>query len=67
MVNQTQHSGNQPLEIARMIQQACIKAALEGYESAAMSGLCSEGAWEAAVSAMRMLDLEKLLVELQGE
>ncbi len=26
-----------------------------------MSGLCHEGAWEAAISAMRMVDLEALL------
>lgn len=37
---------------------ACIEAALQGYEEAKISGLCHEGAWECAVSAMRMFDVE---------
>ncbi|MDX1431268.1 MAG: acetyltransferase [Gammaproteobacteria bacterium] len=48
-------------ELARAVRDACIEAALEGYESARISGLCHEGAWEAAVSAMRVLDLERVL------
>jgi hypothetical protein len=47
-------------ELAEIVRRACIAAALEGYEDAAMRGLCSEGAWEAAVSAMRRLDLGAL-------
>ncbi len=38
---------------------ACIEAAVN-YENAAMSGLCAEGALEAAVSAIRMLELKAL-------
>ena len=49
------------LEIARIVKDACIKAAIEGYERAAMSGLCDEGAFEAAISAARMLDLDAIL------
>jgi len=45
---------------AEQVRAACIEAALSGYERAAMSGLCGEGALEAAVSAMRMLDLTTL-------
>lgn len=52
---------DQRIEIARIMKDACIRAAIEGYESAAMSGLCCEGAWEAAISAVRMLDLEMVL------
>ena len=47
--------------LADIVRQACIRAALEGYEHAAMSGLCHEGAWEAAISAMEMLDLDTVL------
>ena len=50
-----------PLELAEAIRQACIEAALQGYENAAISGLCHEGAWEAAISAIRMVDLEAVL------
>ncbi|MDH3316417.1 MAG: acetyltransferase [Gammaproteobacteria bacterium] len=39
---------------------ACIQAAIDGYENASISGLCAEGAFEAAISAIRMLDLERL-------
>lgn len=46
---------------AEQIRAALIQAALNGYEQAAMSGLCGEGAWEAAVSAMRQLDLPAAL------
>ena len=49
--------------IAQSVRAACIRAALEGYENAAMNGLCHEGAREAAVSAMRMLDLDAVLQE----
>ena len=46
---------------AQQIRAALIQAALNGYEEAAMSGLCCEGAWEAAVSAMQRLDLPAAL------
>lgn len=39
------------------IRTALIQAALDGYEQAALSGLCAEGAWEVAIAAMRRLDL----------
>jgi len=58
------HPDNRSLEVARLVKTACIQTALEGYQSASISGLCEEGAWEAAVSAMKMLDLEKLLREV---
>jgi hypothetical protein len=46
---------------AEQIRAALIQAALNGYEQAALSGLCCEGAWEAAVSAMRQLDLRAIV------
>jgi hypothetical protein len=39
------------------IREALIRAALDGYEQAGISGLCEEGRWEAAISAMRRIDL----------
>jgi len=48
------------LQLATTVQKACIDAALEGYENAALSGLCQEGAIEAAISAIQMLDLDAL-------
>lgn len=48
---------------AQLIKEACIKAAKEGFMDASIQGLCTEGAIEAAVSSIQMLDLEKLLVQ----
>lgn len=48
------------LQLATKVQKACIEAALAGYENAALSGLCQEGAIEAAISAIQMLDLDAL-------
>lgn len=42
---------------AEAIRRACIEAALSGYDDARVSGLCGDGAWEAAISAIRRLDL----------
>ena len=53
--------------LADRVKKACISAALEGYEHASMSGLCHEGAWEAAICAMKMLDLESILHEHSTE
>lgn len=56
-------------EMAKKVRMACIKAAQKGFQDAAVSGLCMEGAIEAAVGSMQSLDLEKIIVEKtdQGE
>jgi hypothetical protein len=43
--------------MAEQVRAALIEAAMAAYEDAAIRGLCSEGAWEVAVAAMRKLDL----------
>lgn len=48
------------IKLAEQIRAACIQAALDGYERASISGLCREGAWEAAISAIRMIDLKSI-------
>jgi hypothetical protein len=50
-----------PLQIAEVVRQACLAAALQAYEDAGLSGLCHEGRWEYAVDAMRGLPLRPLL------
>ena len=47
-------------QLAEVVREACMRAALEAYESAGISGLCAEGRWELAVQAIRILDLEPL-------
>lgn len=48
------------LRLARAVRDACIQAAKDGYEQAAISGLCEDGALEAALSAIHMVDLEAI-------
>lgn len=54
-------STSEKRRLAEAVREACVRAALAGYEQAAMDGLCREGAWEAAISAIRMLNLEHLI------
>ena len=49
------------VSFAERIRVACLEAAQQGYESAKLSGLCHEGAWEVALDAMRQMDLEALV------
>ncbi len=39
------------------VRAACLEAAQQAYEDAGIQGLCAEGRWEAALSAMRHVDL----------
>lgn len=48
-------------ELARTVCDACIDAAREGFQDASMRGLCTEGAMEAAVSAIQKLDIETII------
>ncbi len=50
-------------ELAEKVRQACVQAAIAGFEQARLDGLCAEGAVETAVSAIQNLNLEKLLTE----
>ncbi len=47
--------------LAETVRVACIQAALEAYEEGGVRGLCAEGRWEYAISAMRQLDLAAVL------
>ena len=40
-------------ELAEAVRDACLRAALQAYENAGISGLCGEGRWEMAVQALR--------------
>lgn len=47
--------------VLERLRAACVQAAVLAYEDAGVRGLCAEGRWEAAVAAMRQLDLTGLL------
>ncbi|OGI52748.1 MAG: acetyltransferase [Candidatus Muproteobacteria bacterium RIFCSPLOWO2_01_FULL_60_18] len=53
--------------LAEAVRDACRKAAQEAYENAGVSGLCEEGRWECAVSALRSLDLEAVIDAMQDD
>ena len=52
-------------DLAKHIRDRCIEAVLQAYEDAGIQGLCAEGRWEAAVGALRTVELEPLLREFQ--
>lgn len=51
------------VRVAEQLREALIRHALAAYEDASLRGLCAEGAWEAAVSAMRQLDVRTLVTD----
>ena len=52
---------------AERIRSALVQSGLAAYEDAAMQGLCCEGAWEAAVAAMRRLDPSLVSGEVESD
>jgi hypothetical protein len=52
-------------DLAKRIRDACIEAVLQAYEDAGIQGLCAEGRWEAAVDALRTIELGPLLREFK--
>ena len=51
--------------LAERVRAAMVDVAVAAYEDASMQGLCHEGAWEAAISAMRRIDLDQVLDQAQ--
>jgi hypothetical protein len=51
--------------LAKRIRERCIETVLQAYEDAGIQGLCAEGRWEAAVDALRTVELAPLLRELE--
>ena len=49
----TEHDSN----LAQRVRAACLDAALAAYEDAGIRGLCADGRWEAALAAIRHVDL----------
>ena len=47
--------------VAETVRAACLAAARLAYEDAGIRGLCADGRWEAALTAIRDLDLSDVL------
>ena len=52
-------------DLAKRIRELCRDAVIQAYEDAGMQGLCAEGRWEAAVDALRTVDLAPLVREFR--
>jgi hypothetical protein len=52
-------------DLAKRVRDACLEAVLQAYEDAGMQGLCAEGRWEAAVGALKTIELAPLLHDLK--
>jgi pentatricopeptide repeat protein len=48
------------------VRAALLDAALAAYEDAGIRGLCAHGRWEAAVAAIRQLDLSGVVEATDG-
>jgi hypothetical protein len=44
-------------EALERVRRACLEVAQRAYEDAGLRGLCAEGRWEAAIEALRTLDV----------
>jgi len=66
MTRKNAMSDDERRTLAERVREACAQAAARGYEDAAMAGLCSEGALEAAVSAVQSLDLRPFLADTEN-
>ena len=53
-------------DLAKRIRDACLEAVLQAYEDAGVQGLCAEGRWEAAVGALKAVELAPLLREFKN-
>jgi hypothetical protein len=47
--------------VAETVRAACLDVATLAYEDAGIRGLCADGRWEAALTAIRQLDLSDVL------
>lgn len=61
--NLAQQVADERLQLAAAVRAACIATVVEAYEEGGIFGLCAEGRWEYAVSALQRLDLAALVAE----
>ena len=55
------HRADTSLILAEAVRAACLEAARLAYEDAGIRGLCADGRWEAAWTAIHNLDLSAVL------
>jgi hypothetical protein len=55
------HRADTASVVAETVRAACLDVARLAYEDAGIRGLCADGRWEAALTAIRQLDLSGVL------
>ena len=60
------HRTETPSIASESVRAACLEAAIQAYEDAGIRGLCADGRWEAALAAIRQLDLSDALERVVG-
>ena len=55
------HRADTSSVVAETVRAACLDVARLAYEDAGIRGLCADGRWEAALTAIRQLDLSGVL------
>jgi hypothetical protein len=54
------HRADSSSILVETVRAACLDAAIRAYEDAGIRGLCADGRWEAALAAIRQLDLSRV-------
>lgn len=65
MTEEQKRNESYDIRLARAIRQECLKAARDGFNDASIQGLCTDGAIEAALSAIERLDLSQVVRECE--
>jgi pentatricopeptide repeat protein len=55
------HRADTSSVVAETVRAACLNVARLAYEDAGIRGLCADGRWEAALTAIRQLDLSGIV------
>ena len=62
MKNGITEKDREQLKIAERVREACLQAARDGFREASLSGLCHDGAMEAAVGSIQSIKLEEIVL-----
>lgn len=54
------------LKLAEEVRKSCLAASREAFQEASVSGLCSEGAMEAATGSIQSLDMEQIIARVSS-
>ena len=65
-MKQSEISTTTPTEVgserlAQAVREACVRAAIDGYEQGGLSGLCADGRFDLAIDAIRALNLDGIV------